>query len=352
VLLGAVLLVARTAESTPRPRLHSRGAAAVGVDEPQLSHGGGAASSNSSRRQLQGSSGCCYQGQCGEGMYACGVRGQYCQPCEASGGGGTSSGLDCEYQYPNSHASSDGGCECDYGYELYQNDCVSSSSGGGTTASCGSHATAQGSSCVCNTGYSVNAAGTGCARASGGGGDAGCGYDTCEYAYDNECDESRFGGTGGCAGGTDGTDCGCGSSSSGGGGGGNDGTGRQQQRELVSYDAAEAVSTEKIRVQADALLLPAQLQGKARGGGGGIVVTLDGLPLERVSSALEVSNIAAAANAKAFFAADRGAAAAAEDHQEQSAQRRRRGVFSLDEATGVVEVARTDGGRVAILTHA
>jgi hypothetical protein len=148
-----------------------------------------------------------------------------------------------------------------------------------------------------------------------------------------------------------------GSSSSGGGGGGNDGTGRQQQRELVSYDAAEAVSTEKIRVQADALLLPAQ--GKARGGGGGIVVTLDGLPLERVSSALEVSNIAAAANAKAFFAADRGAAAAAEDtsssqrldHQEQSAQRRR-GVFSLDEATGVVEVARTDGGRVAILTHA
>ena len=142
------------------------------------------------------------------------------------------------------------------------------------------------------------------------------------------------------------------SSGGGGGGGGNDGTGRQQQRELVSYDAAEAVSTEKIRVQADALLLPAQLQGKARGGGGGIVVTLDGLPLERVSSALEVSNIAAAANAKAFFAADRGAAAAAEDHQEQSAQRRRRGVFSLDEATGVVEVARTDGGRVAILTHA
>jgi hypothetical protein len=149
------------------------------------------------------------------------------------------------------------------------------------------------------------------------------------------------------------------SSGGGGGGGGNDGTGRQQQRELVSYDAAEAVSTEKIRVQADALLLPAQLQGKARGGGGGIVVTLDGLPLERVSSALEVSNIAAAANAKAFFAADRGAAAAAEDtsssqrldHQEQSAQRRR-GVFSLDEATGVVEVARTDGGRVAILTHA
>ena len=149
------------------------------------------------------------------------------------------------------------------------------------------------------------------------------------------------------------------SSGGGGGGGGNDGTGRQQQRELVSYDAAEAVSTEKIRVQADALLLPAQLQGKARGGGGGIVVTLDGLPLERVSSALEVSNIAAAANAKAFFAADRGAAAAAEDtsssqrldHQEQSAQRRR-GVFSLDEATGVVEVARTNGGRVAILTHA
>ena len=90
------------------------------------------------------------------------------------------------------------------------------------------------------------------------------------------------------------------------------------------------------------------------------MVTLDGLPLERVSSALEVSNIAAAANAKAFFAADRGAAAAAGDtsssqrldHQEQSAQRRRRGVFSLDEATGVVEVARTDGGRVAILTHA
>ena len=85
--------------------------------------------------------------------------------------------------------------------------------------------------------------------------------------------------------------------------------------ELVSYAASDAVSTEKIRVQADAV-------------SGGIAVHLDGVALERVGSALEVSVVAEGAG----------------EH------RRGGGVWSLDDATGVVEVTtRISGGRVAIL---
>jgi hypothetical protein len=90
--------------------------------------------------------------------------------------------------------------------------------------------------------------------------------------------------------------------------------------ELVSYDASDAVSTEKILVEADAVR-------------GGIIVLLDGVPLERVGSALEVS----AAVESAGYTNERARGGAA---------------WSLDDATGVVTVARTAGGWVAILHQA
>lgn len=88
-----------------------------------------------------------------------------------------------------------------------------------------------------------------------------------------------------------------------------------QGDELVSYDASDAVSIEKVRVQSDALTK-------------GITVLLDDSPLERIGSALEVSGVAEKAGKN---------------------QSMRRGAWSLDEATGVVEVARANGGRVALI---
>ena len=92
--------------------------------------------------------------------------------------------------------------------------------------------------------------------------------------------------------------------------GGTDGTGRSV---VVSYEAADAVASEKIRVQADAL----------SGIDSTIAVLLDGEPLKQVGSALEVAQVVS-----------------------QMAQA---GAWSLDVDTGVVEVGRTVGGRVAIV---
>ena len=87
-------------------------------------------------------------------------------------------------------------------------------------------------------------------------------------------------------------------------------------RETLSdadFSKPRQVSSEKIRVQADAVA-------------GGITVHLDGSPLARVASALEVDGVA-------------------------QAGKHARGAWSLDVAIGVVQVARTAGGRVAILRH-
>ena len=99
-----------------------------------------------------------------------------------------------------------------------------------------------------------------------------------------------------------------------------------KQQHLVSYDAAEAISSEKIRVPMEAVAE-------------GIMVYLDGLSLERVGSALEVT-----------LAVDNATAVAIDDSRRvDPGHKRRRGVWSLDEATGVIEVGRMDGGRVSIL---
>ena len=72
--------------------------------------------------------------------------------------------------------------------------------------------------------------------------------------------------------------------------------------ELVSYSSFDANSVEKIRIQSDAVVT-------------GLAVTVGGAPLPRVRSVLEVEGS---------------------------------GGWTLDEATGVLEVARVAGGRVAV----
>jgi len=101
-----------------------------------------------------------------------------------------------------------------------------------------------------------------------------------------------------------------------------------KQQHLVSYDAAEAISSEKIRVPMEAVAE-------------GIMVYLDGLSLERVGSALEVSLAVDNATATAVAIDD--------SRRVDPGHKRRRGVWSLDEATGVIEIGRMDGGRVSIL---
>ena len=98
-----------------------------------------------------------------------------------------------------------------------------------------------------------------------------------------------------------------------------------EQEHLVSYDAAEAISSEKIRVPMGAVAE-------------GIIVYLDDLPLERVGSALEVGLVVD--NATIVATGDSG--------QVDPGHKQRRGVWSLDKATSVIEVGRVDGGRVSI----
>ena len=78
--------------------------------------------------------------------------------------------------------------------------------------------------------------------------------------------------------------------------------------ELVSYEASDPRSLEKIRVQSDAVAA-------------GVAVLLDGERLERVGEL------------RGLEAVEGGA----------------RGAWALDAATGVLEVARIAGGRVAIV---
>jgi hypothetical protein len=79
--------------------------------------------------------------------------------------------------------------------------------------------------------------------------------------------------------------------------------------ELVSYESYDPVSSEKIRIQADAL---------SGSGGSGVTVTLDGDELPQVSSARLVTVSGEAA-------------------------------WALNEQTAVLEVRRVTGGRVAIV---
>ena len=81
---------------------------------------------------------------------------------------------------------------------------------------------------------------------------------------------------------------------------------RKDGKELLSYESYDPVSMEKIRVQDDAL---------ERGGGNGVVVTLDGVELRRLSS-LQMGGQAA---------------------------------WTLNEQTAVLGVSRVAGGRVAIV---
>ena len=101
---------------------------------------------------------------------------------------------------------------------------------------------------------------------------------------------------------------------------GDDGAGREA---LVSYDASEPRSVERIRVQAAAL-------------SSGIEVLLDGVALPRRAGAIPGD-----------FAGDFAGEFAGEFAG---------GSWSLDESTGVLEVARYDtmgaGGRVAVVTRA
>ena len=79
---------------------------------------------------------------------------------------------------------------------------------------------------------------------------------------------------------------------------------------LVSYESFDSVSTEKIRVESNALL-----------GGGGVTVTIDGEELPRMSSLASMASIDVQGG----------------------------GAWALDEATGVMEVSRNRGGRVAVV---
>lgn len=79
--------------------------------------------------------------------------------------------------------------------------------------------------------------------------------------------------------------------------------------ELVSYESYDPISTEKIRVQANAL---------SGGGGNGVTVTLDGVELPRVSS----TRLAMVSGETAW---------------------------ALNERTAVLQVRRVAGGRVAIV---
>jgi hypothetical protein len=79
---------------------------------------------------------------------------------------------------------------------------------------------------------------------------------------------------------------------------------------LVSYESFDSVSTEKIRVESNALL-----------GGGGVTVTIDGEELPRLPSLASMA----------------------------STDVRGGGAWALDEATGVMEVSRNRGGRVAVV---